>query len=80
MPCRRLEKNYEKKSRVCFFLVGNVLSIYDRNSTDWIKKVCLFPSISEEKSYIKAEKFSFFLVGDDSNTSEDLSTIIVCMP
>ncbi len=54
-----------------FFLVRNISDIYDRNSTDWIKKFCFFHSKSEEKT-LKSQVF--FLAGDDSSTS-DSSTV-----
>ncbi len=42
VPSQRSEKKINKKLRLCFFLVGNISGIYDRNSTDWIKKVLPF--------------------------------------
>ena len=43
-----------------FFLAGNIPGIYDRNSTNRIKKYCLLPSMLEKK--IKKSQL-FFLSG-----------------
>ncbi len=63
VPCQRskMKKKIKIQAHVCF-IVGNISGIYDRNSTDWIKKFCLFPCMLDEKIKKRLKSLGFFFL------------------
>ncbi len=63
------QKEKRKTRESIFFLLGKFSNICNIKSTDWLK------NLSVEKIKIKLRSQVFFLVGHNSSTSEDSSSV-----